>query len=267
MAEIDVTKLIDINGLALFRDGCDNRYYSQASAASFQTSVNTALGGKANVNGSSGQLFNASVLNLWRTGNSSRIPDAFIAPKDVSGEPYIAFCNKANEVTLPLNGGTIITTSSLNIERMKDESSGANFVLTPTPSVFSNIVVAGNTMETIRGSVGALIYYIPSGAVVGNGTVDDAQHFGAARGFYMVTRVSNGNVSETVYIGDANPYTIYYRTSNSTFYRYTGTFTELNAPSVPVNLGNDDNWATATAEDIAGLFEQVNTVVDNNDEP
>jgi len=250
MAEIDVTKLIDINGLALFRDGCDNRYFSQANANSFQTSVNTALGGKANVNGSPGQLFNASVLNLWRNGNSS-----CIAPKDVSGAPHIAFGNDDTEVTLPLNGGTIITTNSLNIERMKDAPSGANFVLTPTPSVFSNIVVAGNTMETIRGSVGALIYYIPSGAVVGNGTVDDAQHFGAARGFYMVTEVSaGGNVSGTVYIGDANPYTIYYRTSNSTFYRYNGSFVELNAPSVPVGMGDDENWSTATAEDIAELF-------------
>lgn len=73
MAEIDVTKLIDINGLALFLEQLDNRFYSQASATSYQNSVNQALAGKANKNGSPSEDFVASNITIGSSTNSNSI--------------------------------------------------------------------------------------------------------------------------------------------------------------------------------------------------
>lgn len=149
------------------------------------------------------------------------------------------------------SNGEIVTEGSLNINRMYDASSGGNFVLTPHPSVFSKVVNADSFSGTIQGTIGSIIYYKSSI----DPEVNETNNFGDTQGFYLVTDVdASSNVTSTIYIGDADSYTIYYMTSRNTFYRFNGNFVEINAPSVPVVVGDDNEWSTATAEDIAAIF-------------
>lgn len=252
MAEIDVTKLIDINGLALFLEQLDNRFYSQASATSYQNSVNQALAGKANKNGSPGEDFVANNITIGSSTNNNSVRiSSFVS----GGTLYLSFSTRTTSALLPLvvdSNGEIVTEGSLNINRMYDASSGGNFVLTPHPSVFLKVVNAESSSGTIQGSEGSIIYYKASI----DSEINEANNFGDINGFYLVTGVDadTKEVTSTIYIGDADPYTIYFMTSRNIFYIFNGTFVEINAPSVPVVVGNDNEWSTATAEDIAAIF-------------
>ena len=252
---VDITKLIDLDGLAVFYNGLKQKFVFNTDFTSYQRNITELLSGKANKAGNAQQAFSASMLNLGTTPYTLMTTEIGNSPFLVVGQ----LGSENNEVTtIPIGRGDVAMADDVaTLNKVYENSNLHKFTEAERPQVFRDIIdqSGAQTAIVVKGNVGDIIYYIASGTASAN----TGTHFGNSTGFYMVTEANliSGAVTATTYIGPASRYELYYcyGANQGYFYIYKdGIFSRISQSSTPVDP-NPENFGTATSQDILDILD------------
>lgn len=248
--ESNVSKVVTVDGLSTFWAGIKNRMYLKTEAD----------GSFASKNGSNDQNFSTKTLTVNDTENSIAVS---ISPTtiDMDGDSQYALqlsC-RDNIFTIPIINGTF----AINNNRFDNEfNSKANavkktvglntmtFLSTNTLNCFLGFTeVGGGLVKAPRGTqVGSVLYFE---APDGTSANSETGPYGTVSGFYIVTEMTSGAVSASIFLFAPNKYAIYYSISDGLFYRYGEKMSKISSTTGEIPEGS---YAFAEDSDIEGIL-------------